>query len=212
MLVVLFFWDKQSPIILFKALSILFLILLALRYCEDRLTRYSKNILAGLIFGVCGDVFLVNGSEESFFISGLSCFLIGHIFYIIAFIKIPKKHNIPVLITLIVFVTVLLYFLITSLMDQERYFLIYPVIIYGLVITTMAYFGIITGYKTIIIGVICFVLSDTALSIRKFVQGADFLRQWEDIVPAGLFVWTLYCLAQSFMVLSIREIRRSAKT
>ena len=43
---------------------------------------------AALLFGLCGDVIL----EYGYFVLGLSCFLLGHIFYAIMFTRMTPRY------------------------------------------------------------------------------------------------------------------------
>jgi len=72
-------------------------------WCLAIYTYKKKNALltVGLLFGSLGDIFLTN-SEEVYFKLGLSSFLIGHIFYIIYFIKNFKFNFKGLLISLII--------------------------------------------------------------------------------------------------------------
>lgn len=69
---------------LFKPLTILFIILIALESNHPTSSFYRYTIIAGLLFSLAGDIFLML-PRDSFFIHGLISFLVAHIFYIAAF-------------------------------------------------------------------------------------------------------------------------------
>ena len=60
-----------------------FIILIAVQASFNNLSRYAGFILAGLVFSLAGDVFLMLPSDQ--FMAGLVSFLIAHLFYIAAF-------------------------------------------------------------------------------------------------------------------------------
>ena len=59
-------------------------------YYYSNTKKLNKHFVFGLLFSFLGDVFLL-GTGELYFILGLICFLIAHIFYIIMVLKIIKK-------------------------------------------------------------------------------------------------------------------------
>jgi len=67
----------------FKPLTMLLIITIAVRRATAERTLYAHAILAGLLCSIAGDVFLMLPSDR--FIPGLVSFLIGHLFYIAAF-------------------------------------------------------------------------------------------------------------------------------
>jgi len=106
-------------------------------WCLAIYTYQKKNALltVGLLFGSLGDIFLTN-SVEVYFKLGLSSFLIGHIFYIIYFIKNFKFNFKGLLISLIIlFASIgVSYWIIPNLQQDLKI----PVLVYIFVITTMA--------------------------------------------------------------------------
>src|SRR3954469_1473839 len=68
---------------LFKPLTTLLIILLALSRTPIQGEGYKFLIVAGLIFSMCGDIFLMLPSDR--FMAGLVSFLVAHLFYITAF-------------------------------------------------------------------------------------------------------------------------------
>ena len=68
---------------IFKPLTTILILLNAVQLGRADPSLYKHAILAGLIFSLVGDVFLMLPSDR--FIAGLVSFLIAHIFYILAF-------------------------------------------------------------------------------------------------------------------------------
>jgi len=134
-------------------------------------TYQKKNALltVGLLFGSLGDIFLTN-SVEIYFMLGQSSFLIGHIFYIIYFIKNFKFNFKGLLISLIIlFASIgVSYWIIPNLQQDLKI----PVLVYIFVITTMAITTNFYQYWNIyaIVGAVLFLISDSMIAINQFVQ------------------------------------------
>ena len=68
----------------FKPLAVVLIILIALRGTHPTTPFYRQAVIAGLIFSLAGDIFLMLPDR---FVQGLVCFLCAHIFYIAAFVR-----------------------------------------------------------------------------------------------------------------------------
>ena len=55
-------------------------------------TTYGRFLLAGLVLSWCGDMFLI-GMSRTAFLSGLVAFLLAHIAYVIAFIRLGYDRS-----------------------------------------------------------------------------------------------------------------------
>jgi len=55
-------------------------------------------VIAALLFSWAGDILLINKDKQIFFKSGLAAFLVSHIFYIIAFVFLAGRINMPALV------------------------------------------------------------------------------------------------------------------
>lgn len=75
--------DKKILTYIFKPLTTILIILLAVY--SDTQSLYARLIIAGLVFSLAGDVFLMLPSDQ--FIAGLVSFLIAHLIYIAAFMN-----------------------------------------------------------------------------------------------------------------------------
>jgi uncharacterized membrane protein YhhN len=174
--------------------------LLLLMYVSTGKVPGKLLLMAGLFFSWAGDVFLLFESKQAnFFIFGLVCFLITHIFYIIYFLKqkpdqpsLLKKQ--PLLILLVIGYGVsLVWFLYPSLADLKV-----PVMAYATVICTMLLCSLHVFLKmnrkaanAYLTGAVFFVLSDSLLAINKFYHA---------FALAGVFIMLTYCAAQYFIV------------
>ncbi len=179
---------RSWAISLTKPLTMLLIIAMAWM-SESKEPSYSHFILAGLIFSLVGDLFLL--FPHKFFIQGLAAFLIAHILYISAFIQrgIFVSPSIAILIGIISLGMV--GFLWRSL-DKA---LQIPVLVYLCVISGMAILAIslwvaqpspLTLYAAG--GALLFVISDSALACKQFkskfrydqglIMATYFAAQW----------------------------------
>ena len=56
-------------------------------FIADNFSKYAITMLAGFVFGWIGDYFLHAKPSNAYFVTGFISFLIGHIIYIVAFVK-----------------------------------------------------------------------------------------------------------------------------
>lgn len=203
---------------LYSFLSLLFLADLLFIYLDNTNFRFvSKNLLMpvllliylseakfhqikldfififGLIFSFLGDFFLL---LRSGFLLGLVSFLLAHIFYIISFKKRSlSRVSVGVVVVLLLYLVSLISFLFPHLKEMKI-----PVIIYGIIISTMLYFSIKTKEKLLVFGALFFVISDSVLSVNLFISTSLLLN---------LLVMITYVLAQ---VLLVKGILKTSKT
>jgi uncharacterized membrane protein YhhN len=131
--------------------------------------KQDHGFLLAMIFALFGDVFLLFDGK-TFFLVGLSCFLIMQILYSVTFYKDKGHEKIHpwFLIVILAAIAVLMYML-PRLGDMQI-----PVSAYAIAIIIMAYFGIhrskhINGYAWVSVGVVSFIVSDMALAFSTFV-------------------------------------------
>ncbi len=147
-------------------------------------------VILGLIFGLSGDILLEY--SQSTFLFGLISFLIGHIFYIIAFLSDCRSPGWGYAIFIYLYGVALYGFLETgSLGDMAL-----PVMLYVLVITTMVWRAAARynapgvnqeSAKAGMIGALLFLASDSLLALTLFIF---------PIAYAGVVVIITYWLAQ----------------
>jgi len=160
-------------------------------------------IMFALCFSWTGDVLLMfQEKDSSFFLMGLSTFLVAHIFYIIFFHRVRVAEKIkPAVwsgIVVVIYYGTLITFLSPYLGDMKL-----PVRIYGLVISFMLMLALHMLYlqykaagKWMVQGALLFVISDSVLAINKFYQSSDI---------AGPIIMLTYGLAQLFIVEGARR-------
>lgn len=190
--------NKQNWVYLFKPTTTGLIILLALwgaiTATAANPVAYAWLIVAGLILGLAGDVFLM--LPERYFLPGLASFLAGHWFYIAAFMA-----GVGVLISWwllpLLLVGGVIYGLLHPHLDRMRL----PVIFYIITILLMAGQALgrwslldTTGALLAAAGSFLFVISDAALALNRFRQ---------PFRSAHLLVLSTYWAAQWLIAISL---------
>lgn len=156
---------------LFKPLTMVFIILLALQGARPDASLYKYAILAGLGFSLVGDIFLMLPLKRV--IAGLASFLVAHLCYIVAFsagIRLGVSGFLPALFLL--YVIIMFVVLFPHLGEMKL-----PVLVYELVIVMMAWRAVErwaqigdTGALLALAGAILFVISDSVWATNRFVR------------------------------------------
>jgi len=131
------------------------------------------TIVIALVLGWFGDILLLKTSNLLRFKLGLVCFLIGHILYIVTLVTYARPlHLVPLLCSAAVFACygVNIFKIIKPPIEMKI-----PVIAYEIILLTMAVFalqfflaqGAMLG-AFVFIGSLCFVASDTMLTLLTF--------------------------------------------
>jgi len=189
--------DLSIQVYVFKPLTMIFIILIAIQLGVSHLSIYVYAILLGLLFSLIGDVFLMLPSD--LFILGLISFLIAHLFYIVAF-SFGKRFK----------------FSFWSLLP----FVLYGILMFGILspylgemkLPVVAYIGVILimGWQAFdrwnltrdrfallaFIGAVLFIFSDSVLALNKFREPFDIAR---------VLNLSTYFFAQWLITLSIRQ-------
>jgi uncharacterized membrane protein YhhN len=158
-------------------------ILLINIYSTSLETKHKRSkVLANLAFFFCflGDFFLLWGVDNTYFILGLTSFLIAHIFFIIFFFRLKKftdKYRLFLFATAALVFGYIGFLLFLIWQGATRQNMQIPVIIYGVIIAVM----LLTAIHSInnkslkrlsknyfIPGAILFVASDSILALNKF--------------------------------------------
>ena len=175
-------------------------VLMAAVFLRTGQTSGRIKIILALFFSFCGDFFLLfENKGTAFFIGGLVCFLITHLFYISYFLQIKKSGSSPakkypyLILVIGLYTAGLLYLLWPNLRELKI-----PVAIYACVISIMLYLSLCVPYKTgkivgqlFIMGALIFVVSDSLLALDKF---------YNPFILAPFLIRMTYCLAQYFIV------------
>jgi len=157
----------RQQIYIFKPLTMVFILLIAI-LGQAASPFYKYIIIAGLVFSLAGDIFLMLPSDR--FVAGLVAFLIAHLFYSAAFASEISALIWWPLIPFIIY-GIVIYIILASSLGKLRL----PVLIYVAVILIMAWLAweryIQTGQPGAFlasIGAILFIISDTILAIDRF--------------------------------------------
>jgi uncharacterized membrane protein YhhN len=172
---------------------------------------FNRMVLAGLIFSLFGDSFLMfAGSDVYFFLYGLVSFLLAHIVYSMAFFRdfknnpqASKYYGHLMLFVMGVF-SLSYYSWIRDYLNDFRI----PVMAYMIVISIMAILASyrykrvnLLSFRLIYWGAIFFVISDSALAYNKFVEPFSF---------AGILIMATYMIAQ--YLITVGTIERKVET
>ena len=130
-------------------------------------------IVLALVLGWIGDILLLKTSNLLRFKLGLVSFLIGHVLYIVTLLKYAQPLNIVVLIISAAVATCYGIFIFKVIHSPHEMRI--PVMVYEVILLTMAVFalqfflaqGEMLG-AFVFIGSICFVASDTMLTLLTF--------------------------------------------
>lgn len=180
---------------LFKPLTTILIIGLAIIQDPGNYNQYSTLIISGLIFSLVGDIFLMLPSDK--FLQGLFSFFIAHILFIIAFTSgYGPFYNLILVIPALIYTIVFLWILLPKTGK-----LTIPVILYSAVLlvflwqaTGRYYYVEIESVSFVLLGAILFVISDSILGYSKFIKDGRF---------SSLLIHFTYWSAQTFIALSI---------
>lgn len=180
---------RRLTLYLFKPLTLVFVILIALQQNHPTSSFYRGAIVIGLLFSLAGDVFLMSPRDS--FILGLISFLIAHLFYYAAFAyEGHYSYSYWAFVPLLLYGCLMLRVLWPGLGKMRL-----PVLIYVLVILAMGWAAasrwLLTGQEgslAALAGAILFIVSDSALAVDRFrgrfrsaqllILGTYFTAQW----------------------------------
>lgn len=186
---------RRRGVYVLKPLTTLLILLLAW-YHSPLLPVPVTLVIAGLVFSLAGDVFLMLPNDR--FVAGLVAFLIAHLLYIGAFTDgwaVPRATG-WVIVPFLVYAAVLLWILLPHVPRALKA----AVIVYAAALLVMAWqaaergaAGLSSGVLAALGGVL-FVISDSALALDRF------RRPFPGAQP---LVLATYWAAQTLIALSI---------
>jgi uncharacterized membrane protein YhhN len=152
-------------------------------------------LLAALVLGLVGDVFLL-GDSDTHFQFGLAAFLVGHLGYVVCFATLGLD---PAEWAWVAWVVLLVCLLVTRQVAPATYMrggaaLAVPVALYTVVIGAMLILAFDTGEPLIAVGATVFAASDSILAVDRFVQP----RPW-----AHVAVMVTYHVGQALIVAGV---------
>ena len=199
---------KYVPAVIQKgAASLVFVLIGFLGLSVATIPTFAKVVVAGLVFGLIGDVclnlrFVLEKAGQKIFLGGILAFLIGHILYLVALVPLAAKLWIWLISGLLI-AAVLLYWILTSV-EAEKAFKVFGVVYIGaVVLMTAVSVGVYVTRRTpgallYMIGAVLFTASDIILIFNTFTKdGKAWMR------PTNLI---LYYLGQLLIALSIQTM------
>ena len=166
-----------------------------------------KTIVAGLIFGMAGDIllnlrFVFPENGKKIFLTGILAFLIGHILYLKAIIPLSSGPLVPALIGAVIAATLLAY--IFKTMEVNIAYKVFGVFYLGAVIimTCIAISNALAAPDTFRImyaaGAVFFTLSDIVLIFNTFGKTTKFSLRITNL--------SLYYIGQVLIALSLHYL------
>jgi len=182
-------------IYIFKPLTMICIILIAVLNARRKLALYGIMIIAGLLCSLVGDIFLMLPAE--LFIAGLISFLVAHLFYIVAFIYgRPFQFSFWYLLPFLVYGVFIFIGLAPTLGKLKI-----PVLAYIIIILIMGWqagerWRQLRHYTALLafIGALLFIISDTVLAYNKFYEHLEFgraLNLGTYFLAQGLIAWSV---------------------
>jgi uncharacterized membrane protein YhhN len=198
---ILFIWAEYNgppiQIYIFKPLTMVFIILIAVLKTKASPAFYAFAIIAGLVCSTAGDIFLMLPTDQ--FILGLVSFLIAHLFYISAFTYGSKIRHAPWALIPFVIFGILIYVILFPYLGAMKL----PVAAYILVILVMGWRAWERWSQTAeitalfaFIGAVLFIISDSILALNRFR---------EPFAVARALNLSTYFAAQCLIALSISK-------
>ncbi|PYS49094.1 MAG: lysoplasmalogenase [Acidobacteria bacterium] len=186
--------NRRLTLYIFKPLTILFIIAIALQPKYQTSNFYRYTIIAALLFSLAGDVFLMLPNDR--FIQGLISFLVAHIIYIAAFTTESGRALSTLDLIPFLFYGLLMLRIVWPHLGRMRA----PVIVYMLVILLMGWTAasrwLLTGQegsRLAFLGAVLFIISDSFLAVDRFKR---------HFRSAQLLILTTYFTAQWLIALS----------
>lgn len=206
--------DREWLNWMFKLLPMVLIIVLAVTSPGNgrRGGVYRRLIVAGLVFSIGGDAFLLL-PDDPWFVYGLGSFLIGHLFYVAAMATrwlapvertgeaAARNRQEGFAIGFTAGIMIVAYSLTMGsrfhgsiMADESQSGLWIPVVVYIAVIGAMGWSAIMTRNVLAIVGALLFMASDSILAWNKFVSEVPF---------SGILIMSTYFAAQLFIASSI---------
>ncbi|WP_404349710.1 lysoplasmalogenase [Sutcliffiella horikoshii] len=179
---------------LLKPGTMVIIILVALWGMGDLPSSFSWWIVAGLVFSILGDIFLMLPKDR--FIYGLVSFLIGHVCYVVAFLYVPGGGEVEIWLTGALLFTAILYLVKLSkgVFHSGGITLFLAVTAYVAIITSMVWAAFYSQQPLMIAGAILFFFSDAILAWDRFIGKLTY-RNFLVMIP--------YYLAQYLFAVSL---------
>ena len=184
----------------FKSLTTILIIAYFWRLAGRLTYRFGVWILLGLLFCLLGDALLL---DEQRFVFGLGAFLIGHLLFLVAFVRVKGWHwHLPSLAGLVIVSGGYWWRLQPNLAELSM-----PVALYSSVIAIMCWqaIGLASAIKgrditLIAIGAALFIFSDATIAWNKFVHPFE----WSPLVILSTYWIAIFLIADGAAALNRR--------
>ena len=174
-LVYIFIMPKEATFVsvFFKVIPILLILLYAWKRYQR--IREHRQIVVGLVVCTIADAAIAFS-----FLAGLVVFLLGHVFYVYAFLRAStrKKRSWFVILPYILYASMIGWMLMKAIAESGDTLMIGPVIAYMAVISLMGVAAAWTKHFAAIVGSILFILSDTVLAWNLFIEPVPLSHVW----------------------------------
>jgi uncharacterized membrane protein YhhN len=189
-------FGPKRHVYLFKPLTMVWIILIALLSKSQVSAFYKYMIVAGLLCSLVGDIFLMLPADR--FVPGLLSFLVAHLFYIAAFASggVHFRTALWCATAFLIYGSLMLRALFPHLGRMKL-----AVVIYMLVILVMAGLALSrwvgtgqAGSALAFCGALLFTVSDSTLAVNRFKGGINH---------AQFYILSTYFAAQWLIALSV---------
>jgi len=190
-------------------------------FIAENFSSYAITMLVGLVFGWIGDYFLHAKPTDVYFVTGFISFLVGHIFYIVAYVKtLPtlftdyKMFNIPELIIGGIVLVIAFVMMKVTKMKMTPKIVAFGIWLYFCILTFMFVKATALGYHqwqsgadggilpfiVLTLGSFFFVLSDATLGVIMFAgQKKNYPLKIFNIIT---YFWGQIMLASSILFIN----------
>lgn len=178
---------------IFKPLTTIFIIIMAVIIFQKQDSDYSKIMLIALVFALVGDVFLIINKH---FLEGMVFFFLAQIFFIASFASIfGFNWNIPLLVFFLLIGWAYYYFLKKDLKEFSIPVFLYITIIVLMNWQAVALIFIDTSFSFIAIALasLFFLISDAIIAYTSFKK---------DFKTSNVFILSTYWIAIYTFVLA----------
>ena len=188
-------------------------------FIADNTSQYAITMVIGLGFGWIGDYFLHAKESNAYFVTGFLSFFIGHIVYIIAYVRaLPKLFDgykfieWYEILTGVIILAVALAIALGMKIKFNPPFIKYGILAYAVILIFMAVKASVLGIRTYLAGgsiiaalvltggSFCFLLSDASLAVILFCgQKKNYPLKIFNIVT---YFWGQIMLASSILFIA----------
>lgn len=206
------------PSLFLKALIVPSLMFYYYTRANNHFNTFHRLILLGLLLSWFGDIFIHFSNEryelyfdsETYFLMGLSSFLIANAVYGVAFSLRKGKNSILnkrsyQLVLILGYGVLILWLLYNKLLTESFNYRVpvfaYTIVILGMLAAALNRFGKVNGvsYMLVVLGSLLFVICVSVIAINKFYEKFDFALIFITIsYISAQYLITIGCLRRDF--------------